>query len=124
MDFVCSVNTLELCGINIMDFFLGVLFGILLHSFFLYVKMRMIERRLNTKIDEVLDRIKQNVIPSKIEESNGMYYLYNRETEEFLGQGTSMVELEKSVRAKFPDKLFDVPNEQLMKVMKAKYETE
>ena len=105
------------------EFLIGVLCGILLHSFLVFLRVKLLERRLDNKIEEVLSKFRENVIPSKIEESNGMYFLYNRETEEFLGQGKSMTELEKSVREKFPNKLFDVPNEQLMKVMKEKYET-
>ena len=47
-----------------------------------------------------------------------MLYLYNSETEEFLGQGKTMQELNDAVRSRFPDKLFNVPQEELDKFMK------
>lgn len=105
-----------------MELVIGIFLGIFFHRMYVHIKVHMWEKRIEQKTHEVLTKFRENIIPSKIEHSNGMYYLYNRETNEFLGQGTSMKELESSVKTRFPEKLFDVPQEELTRVMKEKYD--
>lgn len=102
------------------DFLFGLVLGIFLHRAYLEIKFYLWEKRVEEKTREALGKFREKVIPSRIEVVNGMYFIYNRETNEFLGQANNMVELEKLMRTKYPNKLFDVPNEQLMEVMKEK----
>ena len=105
-----------------MDFLVGIVFGIFI-SFALIkliaaVVRKMAEDTLDEKLKEGLEKLKEKIIPSRIERVNGMLYLYNKETEEFLGQGKDMQELNDVVKARFPDKLFNVPREELSKYEK------
>lgn len=70
-------------------------------------------KELDEVVNEKLTMLREKIIPSRLEEENGILFLYNRNTNEFLGQGSSFEELEKNMREKYPDKLFNVPQEEL-----------
>lgn len=94
------------------------LFGYWLSSFVRDVKERMEIKKLEDGIIERLEKFKEKVIPSRIEEENGVLYLYNSDTNEFLGQANNFEQLEEAMMAKFPGKLFNVPKEELSKFIK------
>lgn len=97
------------------EFFIGLLAGIALMNLISAIRVRMEIKELDELLSQKLEKLKEKIIPSRIEEENGMLYLYNKDTNEFLGQGKTFVELEKNVREKFPNKLFNVPQEELNK---------
>lgn len=99
-----------------LDFFLGCVFTFCLIHIIATIRIKMIEKRVEKKINETLDEFRKAIIKSRIEVVNGMYFLYNRETEEFIAQGTTFDELEKAAKLKYPDKLFHVPHKELMAV--------
>lgn len=103
-----------------LEIILGVLIGIFLHRAYIHIRVQMLEKRIEQKIDTVLTEFRKNIINSKIEFVNGVYYMYDRQTNEFIAQGTTFEELEKAARAKCPDKLFNVPHEELMTIIKEK----
>lgn len=70
-------------------------------------------KELDEVVNEKLTMLREKIIPSRLEEENGMLFLYNRNTNEFLGQGSSFEELERNMKEKYPDKLFNVPQEEL-----------
>ena len=100
---------------NMIEFFLGIFVGVTLLSFFNAIRLRMEIKELDNLLKQKIESIKEKIIPSRIEEENGILYLYNKETNEFLGQGKTFTDLEKNVREKFPNKLFNVPQEELNK---------
>lgn len=100
---------------NMIEFFLGIFVGVTLLSVYNAIRTRMEIKELDDLLKKKIESIKEKIIPSRIEEENGMLYLYNKETNEFLGQGKTFSELEKAVREKFPNKLFNVPQEELNK---------
>ena len=102
-----------------MDFLVGIVFGIFI-SFALIkliaaVVRKMAEDTLDEKLKEGLEKLKETIVPARIEDVNGLLFLYNRETEEFLGQGKDMQELNDVVRKRFPNRLFNVPQDELNK---------
>mgnify|MGYP003350554273 FL=1 len=109
-----------------MEFLVGLVVGF----FLAFVVIRIIANAvrkmqsddLDEKIKEGLTKLKEKIVPSRIERVNGMLYLYNKETEEFLGQGKDMQELNDVVKARFPDKLFNVAQAELDKYMRKSYE--
>ena len=94
------------------------LFGYWLSNFVRDVKERMEIKKLEDGITERLEKFREKVIPSRIEEENGVLYLYNSDTNEFLGQANSFEQLENAMMEKFPGKLFNVPKEELSKFIK------
>ena len=102
------------------DFLIGLLLGILAHRFYIYVRVSMLEKRLDKKVEEVLTEFRKSIIKSRVEHVNSVYYLYNRDTNEFIAQENTFDELEKAAKLKHPDKLFHVPHSELMELMGAK----
>lgn len=106
-----------------MEFMVGIFFGALICFVIIAAVAHIIVRMRLAKLERALingiKKFREHVIPARIEEVNGMIYLYNRETEEFLGQGTTFQELNDSVKMRYPNKLFDVAQGELAKYMKA-----
>jgi predicted sulfurtransferase len=97
---------------------IGFICGVWFHKLYVSIRKQIIELRIEKEIDAKVKTLKEKIIPSRIEEANGLLFLYNNETNEFLGQGANADELETSVKARFPGKLFNVPQEQLDKYFK------
>jgi len=97
---------------------IGFICGVWFHVLYVSTRKQIIELRIEKEIDEKVKILKEKIIPSRIEESNGLLFLYNSETNEFLGQGANADELETSVKSRFPGKLFNIPQDQLDKHFK------
>lgn len=106
-----------------MEFILGLLCGVLAIALFLIILINALAKArikyIEQKVEEGIKAFRERVIDSKIEESNGLLFLYNRKTNEFLGQGKDLRELNDVVMKRFPDKLFNVPQEEISKYEKA-----
>ena len=101
----------------IIGFFIGVIFSRLMVIIEQQRKLDAIDKVVSEKLEE----LKSKIIPSRIEVTDtGLFLLYNSETGEFLGQGQGIDELEIAVKARYPGKLFNVPQEQLDKFVNTK----
>lgn len=100
----------------------GAIIGYSVRGIIYEMKRLRALKELDGAIDKTLSSLKEKIIPSRIEEENGMLFLYNKNTNEFLGQGKSLVELEHAVRTKYPDRLFNVTQAELDKFNKEPYE--
>lgn len=98
-----------------LELIVGILLGYFLAECIRDIRTRIELREIEQLYDERLTKLKERIVPSRIEKENGMLYIYNRETNEFLGQATNFVDLEKLLREKFPDKLFNVPQKEIEK---------
>jgi len=101
-----------------LEFLVGFFIGTVLYKTYIDIKVKLLEKRLEERIELTLTQLKKSIINSKIEVDNGVYYLYNRETNEFIAQGNTFDELEKAAKTKFPDKLFNVPQKELNEIIK------
>ena len=104
------------------DFYIGVLIGTILTiaviKLMAAIIRHTIEDDIDKKIKEGLEKLKERIIPSRIERVNNMLYIYNKETEEFLGQANTMKELSDVLEKRFPGKLFNVSQEEIDKYIK------
>ena len=114
-------STIEDYGIN-MDSILLIIFGVVLGFFISGVinkyKRLVAIRELDQSISKTLKTLKDKIVPARIEEENGILFLYNDETNEFLGQGKNFEELEKLIKEKYPNKIFNVPQAEIDKHFK------
>jgi hypothetical protein len=105
-----------------MEFIVGIFFGALICFTVIaavaHILVRIRVARLEKALIDGIKKFREHVIPSRIEEVNGRLFLYNRETEEFLGQGTTFEELNNHIKERYPNKLFDVPEGELAKFVK------
>lgn len=61
----------------------------------------------------MLEAIEESVINTRIEFDEKTMRAYNRDTDEFLAQGKDWEELNRVLRSRFPDKMFNVNQEQI-----------
>ena len=74
---------------------------------------RTIDRFFSEVEETVGEQVNDSVIPIKIERHSGVLYVYNKDTEEFMGQGNTRKELEDVLAKRFPDKKFAADKENL-----------
>jgi len=81
-----------------------------------YARERQARRTIDrffSEVTEAVDEVNPSVIPIKIDRHNGVFYVHNKETEEFLGQGDTRKELELNLAKRFPDQKFAADKESL-----------
>jgi hypothetical protein len=61
----------------------------------------------------ILEEFEERVINARLEIEDGVIRCYNKDTDEFLAQGKSMDEVNDVLKKRFPDKLFNVRQEQI-----------
>lgn len=74
---------------------------------------RTVERFFSEVAEDIDNTARSSVIPIKIDRHNGIFYVYNKDTEEFMGQGSTQKELERNLAKRFPDKKFAADKENL-----------
>ena len=74
---------------------------------------RTIDRFFSEVTEAVDEQVNDTIIPIKIDRHNGVFYVHNKETEEFLGQGDTRKELELNLAKRFPDQKFAADKESL-----------
>lgn len=92
--------------------FVGVVSGYVT-SYILKRDIFASEEDIDDQVQEVMDRLKQHVVPCRLEFVNQTILMYNRETNEFIAQGNTFEELELKLKESFPDKFFDVCQEDI-----------
>lgn len=76
---------------------------------------KVVEKFLDQMQDEV-DHQKENFIGIKIERDGDFLFVYNSDTNAFMGQATNRNELEKVLADKFPGKRFTATSDNLKEV--------
>lgn len=74
---------------------------------------RTIDRFVSHLEEEVEKEIDDSVIHISIEKHNGTFFVYKKETNEFMGQGTTRKELEQNLAKRFPEKKFAADKDNL-----------
>lgn len=67
------------------------------------------------KIEEEVDQESKELVPIKIEQHNGVIFVYNKNDNSFMAQGKSKKELEDALSLRFPGKRFSATQEELDK---------
>ncbi len=69
--------------------------------------------KLRQYAEDLLDAFEERVIRARLEFDSQAMLCYNRETDEFLAQARTWDELNDILQKRFPNKMFDVPQEQI-----------
>ena len=104
---------LELFIILLFTFCFGFLLGWHQREQWAKKKVDSLLDQLNTSLDK---QISESQIQIKIEKHNDVLYVFNKETDEFMGQGKTRKELEDSLMVKYPNKVFLATTENLKEV--------
>jgi hypothetical protein len=87
-----------------MDFLLGTVFGIFITYIILRLVFRLIVSRVEAMIEDTFTSIQgevpnNNLVKARVEDINGVFYLYNNDTNVFIAQGTSIQEIQNQITA-------------------------
>jgi hypothetical protein len=107
-----------------MEEFLSI-FGIFTLGFILgwVLREEMAKRRVDyimKQLGEDLKQVAEDLIQIKIEHHSGVYYVFNKETDEFMAQASTRNELEDALAKRYPEKRFAATPENLKEVGFAK----
>ena len=93
-----------------MEFFTGLVLGIAVGVFIVLMFIRSAVREALESTNDSLAKLKNLVeeeiectVQTRIEEHNGIYYVYNIKDETFLGQGTTLKEIIVSITKRLPN---------------------
>jgi hypothetical protein len=101
---------------------LALLFGMIISIWFGWHMREVVARHKMQKLFALAQEMEEdnelpdNYIRIVIEKHNDTFFVYEEENSTFLAQATSKEDLDESLRARFPGKMFAVKEENLVKV--------
>ena len=82
-----------------------------------FISSQLIIRHLTSEAEDleehIISKMREDVIPCRLEFVNNTIFMYNRDTDDFIAQGKTFEELEQRCKERFPDKYFDVKQEDI-----------
>lgn len=102
---------------DIFDYVILVLVWIFGAVYGWYARERAAKRNVENYINEVEGIVKNKIdeftIPVVIELNNNVFYVYSKDSHEFMAQGSTRKELEEALIKRYPDKRFIIDKENL-----------
>lgn len=89
-----------------MEFVFGVIMGMIVTAVLVNIAYRLATRRAEQQIEQLAEAIKAlgaNQILARVEEDNGVFYVYRVDDNSFLAQGTTMAELRQRIESRMKD---------------------
>jgi len=91
----------------ILGFCLGFLVAYGIVKIVVWSTLRQLERD-NIEVDELIDKMKQkienNIIAARMEEHQGLFYVYRADNNEFIAQGATADEIDERAHERFGKK--------------------
>ena len=94
---------------NTMDFIVDVIFWLIVIWFLMKVLEKYLIARneiLREELEIVSKKIKETIITVNIEKYGDTFYVFEKETNNFIAQGQSMSEIKEIMQKRFPKKTF------------------
>lgn len=88
------------------ELFVGMIVGMCLALVIVYVYLRMVMLRAAQDLDDlmqVIENLKQSIIHARVEEADGVFYVYNTEDQSFMAQGRTVTELRERIKQRWQD---------------------
>ncbi len=89
-----------------MEFLLGIIIGAVSTYLVGYLVMKSIERRVESQLaallEEMADRAQQT-INARVEEHQGVFYVYNTKDNMFMAQGSTLAEIRATIEARWKE---------------------
>lgn len=91
------------------DFIVGILVGVPAGMFLMYFLLKIILdmaiKKLTQDIgdlDQVIEKFREDrAIDCRVESHNGVFFVYNNDTNEFMAQGSTLVELRERIKSRW-----------------------
>lgn len=96
------------------DIILWIAVGIFIGVTAFYLAMKLAVNLLTRRIEQQLETLDQalkehvDLIPCRVEQHNGVFFVYNNETNEFMAQGNDLAELRERIKARWKDRRVSV----------------
>jgi len=88
----------------------GIFIGVT--AFYLTMKLavNLLARRIEQQLETLDQALKEHVdlIPCRVEQHNGVFFVYNNETNEFMAQGNDLAELRERIKTRWKDRRVSV----------------
>ena len=85
---------------------IGMAIGLVAAYFLLQVFVGWMLRRSEERLEmlvRAMETVAANQIAARVEEENGIFYVYNAKDGSFLAQGTTLTELREHIESRWPD---------------------
>jgi hypothetical protein len=88
----------------------GIAIGAWMFYFALKLAVNILARRIQQQLETLDEALKEQVdlIPCRVEQHNGVFFVYNNDTEEFMAQGSTLAELRERIKARWKDQRVSV----------------
>jgi hypothetical protein len=100
-----------------MEYLLYIVIWIMGAVYGWYARERHAQRTLKSLLSQVEETVKtavdDSIIPIVIEKNNGVFYVWGKDTNDFMAQGMTRKELEDNLAKRYPEKRFAATTENL-----------
>lgn len=89
-----------------MEFAAGIIVGMIITAVLVNIAWRMATRQAERDIEQLVESIralKDNQVQARVEEADGVFYVYRVDDNSFLAQGTTMAELKQRIESRMRD---------------------
>jgi len=88
----------------------GIFIGASLFYLALKLAVNILTRRIERELETLEEALKEHVdlIPCRVEQHQGVFFVYNNETNEFMAQGSTLTELRERIKARWKDQRVSV----------------
>ena len=88
------------------ELFVGMILGMCLALVVVYLYLRMVMLRAAQNLDDllqVIENLKDSIIQARVEEADGVFYVYNTADQSFMAQGRTVTELRERIEQRWHD---------------------
>jgi lipopolysaccharide export LptBFGC system permease protein LptF len=88
------------------EFVFGIVAGMIITAVIVNIAFRIATRRAEQQLEQLVEAVKSlsaNQIQARVEEQDGVFYVYRVDDNSFLAQGTTMAELRERIESRMKD---------------------
>ena len=88
------------------DFLAGLAFGVTIIVVIMYFVIKRAEAHLVGNIKTIMDQLEEqtkNIISARVEQHDGIFYVYNVSDNSFIAQGNSIQEIREGIESRMKD---------------------
>lgn len=89
---------------------IGAVIGVVGFYYAMKISIALLHHRLERDLEEIEKVLKDSVdlIPCRVEQHDGVFFVYNNETNEFMAQGSTLNELRERIKDRWKDQRVSV----------------
>ena len=84
---------------------MGIGIGFIMLGLYIWILFQRIKGRVDRMVNQIIQEAQTDLIGLDIEVDNGVYFCYNNEDKQFVCQGTTVAEIKKTFKERYPTKI-------------------